>query len=202
MTTHRVGYGAGTAMLPGQANGLATLTDRWQLHDTSRDAVTVESDLCDVIGTNIDGRGPPNKLADVTQRIIARRCPDVWQPPCVMKKGGDWATRVGAICAVRKPRLMQNILLHNSTIGIGVQVLQRQQNCVFAAPLKSKTPTGPGPEGNCVDAPRRENAAVLASKDDEARRIASDSANSTGEVQIPRLRHLEETNSKRAAESL
>jgi len=176
MTTHRVGYGAGTRDLPGQANVLRLTIG--QLHDTVENAGHVESDLVTLLETNIDD-ATAEQLADVTQRLLHAGALDVWQTPCVMKKG-RLASIVSVICGGSKAALMQNILFtHTSTIGIRRQVLQRTK--LVRSPLEIETAHGPA-RGKVVTLP--DGTQRFSLEDDEARRIAATSGQSTGEVQI------------------
>lgn len=116
MTIDRVGYGAGSRDLPGQANVLRVLLGTAEAESVDC-GQSIESDQAIVLETNLDD-STPEQLADCVERLLAAGALDVFQIPCMMKKG-----RLGVLLSaiVPSPRvaLMEQILFeHSSSIGI------------------------------------------------------------------------------------
>lgn len=175
MTPHRVGYGAGTRDLPGQANVLrVTLGER---HDAAADPGKVESDRVTLLETNIDD-ATAEQLADVSQRLLTAGALDVWQTPCVMKKG-RLASVLSVLCGGSKAAIMQNILFqHTSTIGIRRQILDRTK--LSRRAVEVETAHGPA-KGKVVTLP--DGTERFSLEDDEAKRLATASGKSTSLIQ-------------------
>ncbi|EMI58432.1 nickel pincer cofactor biosynthesis protein LarC [Rhodopirellula sallentina] len=175
MTPHRVGYGAGTRDIDGQANVLrVTLGER---QDSEASLGAVESDHVTLLETNIDD-ATAEQLADVSQRLMHAGALDVWQTPCVMKKG-RLATVLSVICGGSKAATMQSILFQNtSTIGIRRQILQRTK--LSRRAVEVETEHGPA-RGKLVTLP--DGTERFSLEDDEAKRLASASGKSTALIQ-------------------
>jgi uncharacterized protein (TIGR00299 family) protein len=175
MTPHRVGYGAGTRDLPGQANVLRVTMG--ELHDSTATNRTIETDRVTLLETNIDD-ATAEQLADVTQRLLRAGALDVWQTPCVMKKG-RLASIVSVLCGGSKVTTMENLLFqHTSTIGIRRQTLDRSKLARQA--VQVETSHGPA-MGKVVILP--DGSQRFSLEDDEAKRLADRSGQSTQEIQ-------------------
>ncbi|MCM2370214.1 nickel pincer cofactor biosynthesis protein LarC [Aporhodopirellula aestuarii] len=175
MTPHRVGYGAGTRDLPGQANVLRVTMG--QLPEAASDPGQIETDRVTLLETNIDD-ATAEQLADVTERLMRAGALDVWQTPCVMKKG-RLASVVSVLCGGSKAATMQSILFqHTSTIGIRRQILERAKLARQAVEIE--TAYGPA-QGKVVTLPDGEKRFSL--EDDEAKRLSRSSGKSTAEMQ-------------------
>ncbi|TWU40503.1 nickel pincer cofactor biosynthesis protein LarC [Novipirellula artificiosorum] len=116
MTLTGVGYGAGTKDFSEQANVLRVLIGETAEPSDSA-ARSVESDSVLVLETNIDDSSA-QQMADCARRLMAAGALDVFQTPCVMKKG-----RVGVVLTVitspSRLALMEDILFtHSTSIGI------------------------------------------------------------------------------------
>ncbi len=116
------GYGAGTYDLPGQANVLRILLG--DVEEQGTPCLPLEMDRVVVMETNIDD-STPEDLADVAQRLMAAGALDVFQIPCVMKKGRS-GVLLSVVCAPASVEAMQHLLLtRTSTIGVRCQHLDR-----------------------------------------------------------------------------
>jgi uncharacterized protein (TIGR00299 family) protein len=118
MQLDAVGYGAGTIDLPGQANVLRIAVG--QIDDeASGYAVDFPSefDRVVVIETNIDD-SPAEDIAACVAKLYANGALDVYQTPCVMKKGRS-GVQLTVIAAPSSSSLLQQIVLTDtSTIGV------------------------------------------------------------------------------------
>ncbi|TWT76395.1 hypothetical protein CA13_68890 [Planctomycetes bacterium CA13] len=116
MTLAAVGYGAGSKDLSEQANVLRVLLGEAEGGD-AESIGAVESDRVVVLETNIDDCSP-EQLADCARRLLSAGALDVFQTPCVMKKG-----RSGVVLTAVSPNssvavLEQIIFAHSTSIGI------------------------------------------------------------------------------------
>lgn len=115
MQLHSVGYGAGTKDFDDQPNVLRVL-----LGDTSTPEAAppgIESDLVVVLETNIDD-STPEQLADCVDRLFSRGALDVFQIPCVMKKGRS-GVLLSVITSTSRVGLMEQVIFeHSTSIGI------------------------------------------------------------------------------------
>lgn len=116
MTIESVGYGAGTKDLEGQANVLRVVLGHTEEPHQGIGA-HIEADQAVVLETNIDD-STPEQLADCTNRLMEAGALDVFQTPCMMKKG-----RLGVVITVlataSRVALLEKILFeHSSSIGI------------------------------------------------------------------------------------
>lgn len=174
MTPHRVGYGAGTRDLPGQANVLRLTMG--QLHGDATATCPVETDRVALLETNIDD-ATAEQLADVCERLLGAGALDVWQSPCVMKKG-RLASMLSVLCEVSDVASMQGLLFqHTSTIGIRQQVLDRAKLARQA--MEIQTSHGPA-RGKLVTLP--DGSARFSLEDAEAKRLADQTGKSTREI--------------------
>jgi pyridinium-3,5-bisthiocarboxylic acid mononucleotide nickel chelatase len=118
MQLDAVGYGAGTIDLPGQANVLRIAVG--QIDDeASGYAVDFPSefDRVVVIETNIDD-SPAEDIAACVAKLYANGALDVYQTPCVMKKGRS-GVQLTVIASPSSSSLLQQIVLTDtSTIGV------------------------------------------------------------------------------------
>jgi uncharacterized protein (TIGR00299 family) protein len=164
MTVEGVGYGAGTRDLPGQANVLRVLLGT--APQESGPAGFIESDQATVLETNLDD-ATPEQLADCADRLLAAGALDVFQTPCMMKKG-----RVGVVLSaiVPSPRvpLMEQILFEHST-SIGIRRYRVDRHKLIRESTIVETKFGPV-RGKLIMLPSgRRRFAV---EDDDARAIA------------------------------
>ncbi len=122
MTIDAIGFGAGTKDLPSQANVLRVLIGTV----TGSDSTSIESDQVVMLETNIDDC-TAEQLAGAAERLMSAGALDVFQTPCVMKKG-----RSGALFSVLAPthlvdELESLLFAATSTIGIRRQTLDRHK---------------------------------------------------------------------------
>ncbi len=174
MIPMRVGYGAGTRDLPGQANVLRLTLG--QTH--ARDAVPehIETDQVTLLETNVDD-ATAEQLADVAERLIAAGALDAWQTPCVMKKG-RLACIISVLCHGADAPVMQNLLFeHTSTIGVRRQVLDRSKLARKAVEITTSYGLA---RGKVVTLPN--GAQRFSLEDADARRLANLSGKSTREI--------------------
>jgi len=119
MTLQGIGYGAGTYDLPGQANILRIATgesDGW-IGLGERHAIPLEHDQAIVLETNIDD-STAEDLADCSRKLFDAGAIDVYQTPCLMKKGRS-GVMLTVICSPSRVGEMEEILfMQSSTIGV------------------------------------------------------------------------------------
>lgn len=174
MTTERVGYGAGTRDLPGQANVLRVTIGN--LHCVGAGAGRIENDRVTMLETNIDD-ATAEQLADVAQRLLTGGALDVWQTPCVMKKG-RLASVLSVLCSAADVDALQNLLFqHTSTIGIRRQVFDRAKLARRAVELETSHGSARGKVLTLPDGTQR-----FTLEDDDARRLADLTGKSTREI--------------------
>jgi len=119
MRLEAVGYGAGTIDLPQQANVLriALGTCEEPADDQGAAAVPSEFDRVVVIETNIDDSSPED-LAACVAKLFQAGALDVYQTPCVMKKGRS-GIQLTIIASPSSAMVMEQIvLIDTSTIGV------------------------------------------------------------------------------------
>ncbi|MEM9587524.1 MAG: nickel pincer cofactor biosynthesis protein LarC [Planctomycetota bacterium] len=170
MTIDRIGYGAGSRDLEGQANVLRVV-----LGQTDGETALL-SDQVVLMETNLDDC-PPMQAADVAQRLLAAGALDVWQTPCVMKKG-----RAGIVMSVlAKPTDSASLeaMLLQLTPAIGVRRMRMDRHKL---PRRQRTVTTSLGElqGKEVVLPGGQMRWTV--EDDEARRVARQHGISTEEV--------------------
>jgi uncharacterized protein (TIGR00299 family) protein len=143
MRIHTIGYGAGTRDLPGQANVLRVL-----IGDTGEIAspYRVDVDQVLVLETNIDNT-TAEELAACVQRLWDSGALDVYQIPCLMKKGRS-GVQVTVLCAASRAAELEGILfMHGGTIGIRRTFADRRK--LIRRELTVETTLGPI-RGKCV----------------------------------------------------
>ncbi|MFK8111595.1 MAG: nickel pincer cofactor biosynthesis protein LarC [Rubripirellula sp.] len=132
MTIDRIGYGAGTMDLDAQANVL-----RVYLGDTDVVATAsagLETDKVSVLETNLDDCSP-EQIADACERLHQAGALDVYQTPCLMKKGRSGVVLTVMCVPGTEPKFES--ILFSSTTSIGLRKtiamrskLPRQQSVV------------------------------------------------------------------------
>lgn len=164
MIPHRVGYGAGSRDLPGQANVLRIMMG--ELLPANQTHGRIETDRVMLLETNIDD-ATAEQLAEVADRLMTAGALDVWQTPCVMKKG-RLATVVSVLCPDSLTGTVQEILFtHTSTIGIRHQTLDRTKLVRRAVEVATSHGTA---KGKVVTLPNGNERLTV--EDDEAKRLA------------------------------
>ncbi len=118
MTMRAVGYGAGTYDLPGQANLLRiVLGETAAAADEGQTPAVYEYDQVVVLETNIDD-STAEELADCSRLLFEAGALDVFQSPCIMKKGRAGVLLTVVVSPTRQQAIEHLIFKHTSTIGI------------------------------------------------------------------------------------
>jgi uncharacterized protein (TIGR00299 family) protein len=184
MTVHGVGYGAGTKDLDGQANVLRVVLGESDQPALPMDT-SIESDQAMVLETNIDD-STPEQLADCVDRLLAAGALDVFQTPCMMKKG-----RVGvvltAIAASARVPLMEQILFEHST-SIGIRRYKVDRHKLVRAAKVVETKFGPV-RGKVITLPSGQVRFTV--EDDDARAVARQNQTSADVVRREALATFE-----------
>lgn len=175
MVIERVGYGAGTKDLDGQANVLRVLLGEAP-GEVSELGKHIEADRVVVLETDIDD-STPEQLADCTDRLRAEGALDVLQVPCYMKKG-----RVGVTVQVIAPQtkvasLERIIFEHSHSIGIRRYSVDRHK--LSRTSVTVQTSFGPV-RGKVVQLPS--GLARFTVEDDDARTLALSNQTTTDAV--------------------
>ncbi|MEL7267704.1 MAG: nickel insertion protein, partial [Planctomycetota bacterium] len=119
-TIAKVGYGAGTADLKGQANMLRVL-----IGDAPTDSA-IAQDVVTVLESNLDDQNPESTAAAIGLLMDAGAL-DAFQTPCMMKKGRCGVV-VTVLCEPDKTDQMRDILFrHTTTIGVRLHQMQREK---------------------------------------------------------------------------
>ncbi len=161
MTIESVGYGAGSRDLPGQANVLRVLLGQ----DTS-EIENVLSDQVVILETNVDD-STPQQLADCADRLLQAGALDVFQTPCVMKKGRA-AVLLTVIAPPRQIESLEQIIFHHSSsIGIRRHPADRHKLHRESATIQTEYGSVRVKLVTLPDDQRR-----LTIEDDDARRLA------------------------------
>jgi pyridinium-3,5-bisthiocarboxylic acid mononucleotide nickel chelatase len=143
MRIQNIGYGAGTRDLEGQANVLRVLIGETE---EPAPAFRVEVDQVLVLETNIDNT-TPEELAACINRLWDSGALDVYQTPCLMKKGRS-GVQVTVLCAPSRAAELEGILFtHGGTIGIRRSLADRRK--LIRRELTVTTIAGPI-RGKCV----------------------------------------------------
>lgn len=180
MTIEAVGYGAGTMDLEGQANVLRVLIG--QPNQSNSTIAGVESDRVMVLETNVDD-STPEQLADCAERLLSAGALDVFQTPCLMKKGRAAVVLTAVTPATRVGMIEQIIFEHSSAIGIRRHSVDRHKLIRRAetvetnfGPVRGKVVTLPGGEERFTveDDDAREIATSYQTTASEVRRLACD----------------------------
>jgi pyridinium-3,5-bisthiocarboxylic acid mononucleotide nickel chelatase len=148
MTIEAVGYGSGTMNLPGQPNVLRILLGETP-SETAIDPA-IESDRVVLLESNLDDCSP-QQIADAVTRLFDAGALDVWQTPCVMKKGRSGVV-LSVLTTANRVSVVESILfLHTTTIGIrrsdwSRHKLARVETIIETkwGPVRAKTVTLPG----------------------------------------------------------
>lgn len=171
MIAEAVGYGAGTRDLPGQANVLRVTLGR--LIEPATAMGRIESDQVTLLETNLDD-ADPQTIAGVATRLLAAGALDVWQTPCVMKKG-RLGTVLSVLCGSSRIGALQAIILtQTSSIGVRRQTLSRGK--LARESVTIETPHGPA-RGKVAVLPDGSRRFKL--EDDEAQRLAQSTGKTT-----------------------
>lgn len=174
MIPHRIGYGAGSRDLPGQANVLRIMMG--ERLESEIPHARIETDRVLLLETNIDD-ATAEQLADVAERLITAEALDVWQTPCVMKKG-RLATIVSVLCEPHRAAEIEGLLFkHTTTIGIRRQTLDRSK--LVRRPVTVATSYG-CVAGKVVTLP--DGTQRFSVEDDEAKRWATSNQCTTREI--------------------
>jgi pyridinium-3,5-bisthiocarboxylic acid mononucleotide nickel chelatase len=128
MKLHAIGYGAGTYDLPEQANVLRIALGETELSPVASgsDAIPLEHDRVVVIETNIDD-STAEDLADCSRKLFELGALDVYQTPCVMKKGRS-GVQLTVVCSPSRVALLERVLFTDtSTIGVRRYIAERDK---------------------------------------------------------------------------
>lgn len=109
-----IGYGAGTRDLDSQANVLRLLVGE---SDEMAPSHNVEADQVIVLETNVDDASAED-LAGCVERLCASGAVDVFQTPCLMKKGRAGVALTVLSPASRVAALEAVLFTHAGTIGV------------------------------------------------------------------------------------
>jgi uncharacterized protein (TIGR00299 family) protein len=180
MIIQRVGYGAGSKDLDGQANVLRILLGE------STDQVSVlgdhiEADQVMVLETNVDD-STPEQLADCADRLRNAGALDVFQTPCFMKKGRA-GVMMQVITTSSRAALLETILFEHSH-SIGIRRYAADRHKLVRRSVTVETRFGPV-RGKVVRLPN--GAERFSVEDDDARSLATSNQTTTDEVR----RHAE-----------
>lgn len=178
MTIDKVGYGAGTKDLEGQANVLRVLLG--EISETELSSIaslgSVESDRVVVMETNVDD-ATGEQLADCADRILKAGALDVFQTPCVMKKGRPGVI-LTAIAKASQVATIENIIFeHSSSIGIRRHTTDRHKLARCSEEVATKFGQV---RGKVVTLPSGTTRFTV--EDDDARELATTHGTTTSEV--------------------
>ena len=117
ISSHSVGYGAGTADTPERANVVQVVIGRaGGRHDDGTPVALLEANVDDVTG---------EVLAHTVSTLLAAGAHDAWLTPIVMKKGRP-AHTVSVLCDPSGITTMRGILVRETgTLGVRMSSLQR-----------------------------------------------------------------------------
>ena len=132
MTIEAIGFGAGTKDFEGQANVLRVL-----IGQTLESAEGTLADEVVVMETNLDDC-TPEVISACAEILLRHGALDVFQTPCVMKKG-----RSGVVLTVIAPvelsaSLEAMVFEQTSTIGIRIQTIRRSKLSRETTTLETK----------------------------------------------------------------
>ncbi|MFK8115376.1 MAG: nickel pincer cofactor biosynthesis protein LarC, partial [Rubripirellula sp.] len=175
MTVEAVGYGAGTMDLEGQANVLRVMVGELN-GELSAMHSELEEDRVVVLETNIDD-STPERLSDCANRLLMAGALDVYQTPCVMKKGRAGIV-LTAIAPCGKVKSLETIIFQHST-SIGVRRYEANRTKL---PREAKTvATRFGDvRGKVLSLTANEHRFTV--EDDDARRLATEHGTTTEEI--------------------
>ncbi|MGI9471642.1 MAG: nickel pincer cofactor biosynthesis protein LarC [Rubripirellula sp.] len=180
MTIEAAGYGSGSMDLDAQANVLRVLMGQSADSDAGL-AANVESDRVVVLESNVDD-STPEELADCCDRLMSAGALDVFQTPCMMKKGRSGVILTAIVSTARVHLAEQVIFRFSSSIGIRRHTVDRHK-----LPRESVTvDTQFGPvRGKTVALPDGQKRFTV--EDDDARTLAT--SNQTTPHEIRRRAH-------------
>lgn len=175
MVIDRVGYGAGSKDLEGQANVLRVLLGK-PAEPSAGWGESVESDRAVVLETTLDD-STGEQLADCCDRLRDAGALDVVQMPCLMKKG-----RAGITLQVISPStriaLLETIIFeHSRSIGIRRYPVDRHK--LVRRNVTVETSLGPI-RGKVVRLPN--GTERFSAEDDDARSFAKSNRTTTDEI--------------------
>ena len=175
MTIDSVGYGSGTMDLEAQANVLRVLMGQAAETDAGL-ASHIDADRVVVLESNIDD-STAEQLADCCERVLAAGALDVFQTPCVMKKGRSGVVVTAIVPASRVQLIEQVIFEYSTSIGIRRHSVDRHK-----LPRQSVTvDTEFGPvRGKSVTLPSGQ--VRFSVEDDDARSLATSNQSTPREV--------------------
>ncbi|MEM9645563.1 MAG: nickel pincer cofactor biosynthesis protein LarC, partial [Planctomycetota bacterium] len=136
MVIDRLGYGAGSMDLEGQANVVRVYLG--ECVDEGRDS-KLNSDQVAVLECNVDDT-TPEQLADACERLMSSGVLDVFQTPCTMKKG-----RAGVLLTVvSSPDKIEDVeqILFRHTHSIGVRRYHAQRSKLPRTLVSVELPQG------------------------------------------------------------
>lgn len=128
MKLQAIGYGAGTYDLPGQANVLRIAVGETELSlaESGNEAIPLEHDRVVIIETNIDD-STAEDLADCSRKLFELGALDVYQTPCVMKKGRS-GVQLTVVCSPSRVASLERVLFtETSTIGVRRYTAERDK---------------------------------------------------------------------------
>lgn len=165
MRLRLVGYGAGSRDLEGQANVLRVMVGERQVDP--RPGVGLLADEVVVLETNIDD-STPEQLADCVDLLFRRGALDVFQIPCVMKKGRS-AVLLSVVTSASRVALLERVIFENtSSIGIRRHAADRHKLRRTAVTLETRF----GPvRGKVVELP--DGSRRFSAEDDDTRGAAA-----------------------------
>jgi len=140
MTLRAVGYGAGTYDLPGQANIMRIAVGETDSIAPASGAVPLEHDCVVVLETNIDD-STAEDMADCASRLFDSGAIDVYQTPCLMKKGRS-GIQLTVICSPSRVSSVEHVLFHH-TSTIGVRRYRADRDKLIREQVTIQTPYGP-----------------------------------------------------------
>ena len=128
MKLQAIGYGAGTYDLQGQANVLRIALGETELSlaESGNEAIPLEHDRVVIIETNIDD-STAEDLADCSRKLFELGALDVYQTPCVMKKGRS-GVQLTVVCSPSRVAGLERVLFtETSTIGVRRYTAERDK---------------------------------------------------------------------------
>lgn len=164
MTIDRIGYGSGTMDLPGQANVLRVVMG--EVDAAVANDATLLGGRVSMLECNLDDCSP-QQIADAAERLFEAGALDVWQTPCVMKKGRAGVV-LSVLTAADQMGSLETILFHHTTT-IGVRRSEWSRHTLSREATEVETPWGSA-RAKTVTLPGGQSRTVI--EDDEARAIA------------------------------
>ena len=124
MTIRGTGWGAGNRDFADRANVVRVVIGETSAAATDAAETLGDRDRVVLLETNLDD-APPTQIAAAVERLFDEGALDVWQTPCLMKKG-----RAGVVLSVLgnvddAERLAQSMMRHTPAIGVRHQTMPR-----------------------------------------------------------------------------